>query len=77
MSLSIIIPFYNEIDQLKFTLKKLSTLKKKLKIMKLFLLMILVMMTQKNLLRNIQKKILISKFLKIKKKDLGLLLKRV
>ncbi len=31
MSLSIIIPFYNEIDQLKFTLKKLSTLKKKIK----------------------------------------------
>ena len=31
MSLSIIIPVYNEIDQLKFTIKKLLSLKKKIK----------------------------------------------
>ena len=30
MSLSIIIPIYNEIDQLKFTVKKLLLLKKKI-----------------------------------------------
>ena len=31
MSLSIIIPVYNEIDQLKYTIKKLLSLKKKIK----------------------------------------------
>ena len=31
MSLSIIVPVYNEIDQLKFTVKKLLTLKNKIK----------------------------------------------
>ena len=30
MSLSIIIPTYNEVDQLKYTIKKLQSLKKKI-----------------------------------------------
>ena len=59
MSLSIIIPVYNEIHQLEYTIKKLIKLKKKLRMLSLFLLMILVQMSLSKLSNSIVTKDLI------------------
>ena len=59
MSLSIIIPVYNEIHQLEYTIKKLIKLKKKLRMLSLFLLMTLVQMSLSKLSNSIVAKDLI------------------
>ena len=51
MSLSLIIPVYNEVNQIEFSLKKLNNFKKYLKNLKLYLLMTLAMMVLKKKLR--------------------------
>ena len=71
MSLSIIIPVYNEIDQLKFTIKKLLSLKKKIKNFDIIFIDDFSDDDSFNFIKKISKKNSLIKIFKNKKKGLG------
>ena len=71
MSLSIIIPVYNEIDQLKFTIKKLLSLKKKIKNFDIIFIDDFSDDDSFNFIKKISNKNSLIKIFKNKKKGLG------
>ena len=71
MSLSIIIPVYNEIDQLKFTIKKLLSLKKKINNFEIIFIDDFSNDNSFNYIKKISKKNSLIKIFKNKKKGLG------
>jgi len=71
MSLSIIVPVYNEIDQLKFTVKKLLTLKNKIKNLEIIFIDDLSRDDSFEFIKKISNKNSIIKVFKNKKKGLG------
>jgi dolichol-phosphate mannosyltransferase len=71
MSLSIIIPVYNEIDQLKFTIKKLLSLKKKIKNFDIIFIDDFSDDDSFNYIKNISNNNSLIKIFKNKKKGLG------
>ena len=71
MSLSIIIPVYNEIDQLKYTIKKLLSLKKKIKNFDIIFIDDFSDDDSFNYIKNISNNNSLIKIFKNKKKGLG------
>ena len=69
MSLSIIIPTYNEVKQLKYTIKKLRSLKKKINNYDLIFIDDVSTDGSYQKLISFKKKILKLRFIKILKKD--------
>ena len=69
MSLSIIVPVYNEIDQLKFTVKKLLILKNKIKNLEIIFIDDLSRDDSYEFIKKISNKNSIIKVFKNKKKD--------
>ena len=71
MTLSLIIPVYNEIDQLKFTIQKLLKLRKKIKKIKFIFIDDFSTDESFNFLKKKSKKIKCIKIFRNKKKGLG------
>ncbi|MDA7769743.1 glycosyltransferase family 2 protein [Candidatus Pelagibacter sp.] len=71
MSLSIIIPVFNEIDQLKFTIKKIITIKKKIKNIEIIFIDDFSKDNSSQYIKNYSKKNPLIKIFKNKKKGLG------
>ena len=71
MSLSIIIPVYNEAEQLNYTLKKLSFLKKKIKNYEIIFIDDFSTDNTKKIIKNFSNKNSFIKIFKNKKKGLG------
>ena len=71
MSLSIIVPVYNEIDQLKFTVKKLLTLRNKIKDLEIIFIDDLSRDNSFEFIKKISNKNSIIKVFKNRKKGLG------
>ena len=69
MSLSIVVPVYNEIDQLKFTVKKLLTLRNKIKDLEIIFIDDLSRDNSFEFIKKISNKNSIIKVFKNKKKD--------